>query len=243
MYNADYRRGRDGLGSAHMKITWLGHAAFLIEDRERILIDPFISDNPTAKTSPDEITCDVICVTHGHSDHLGDTIRIANKNGAKVLTIVELADLLQAEGVDAVGFNIGGSVKIGGTKVTMTPAMHSCGAPFPGREGCAGAPAGFVIECGKRIYHAGDTALFGDMALIGSMHSIDVAMLPIGGFFTMDERQAAMAAELLRPKIAIPMHYNTWPPISADPQLFKTEVAALSDADVRIMNIGETINL
>jgi len=196
-----------------------------------------------AATTSDKIQCDIVCVTHGHNDHVGDTIEIAKRNKAKILTIVELADCFEKAGCDSTGFNIGGSVTIGETKVTMTMATHSAGMDSPGLEGGAGVSAGFVIESGKTIYHAGDTGLFGDMSLIGMMHPLDAALLPIGGFFTMDSVQAAKAVEMLKPKIAIPMHYNTWPPIKADPMTFKSLVEKNTKAQVKILKPGESLTI
>lgn len=224
-----------------VNITWIGHSAFLIEGHDRILVDPFLINNPSTDVTPDQLSCDMVCVTHGHSDHVGDAVAIAKRQKIPVLSIVELSGYFDKMKCQTVGFNIGGSVKVRGTKVTMTQAVHSSGADVEGLEGAAGAPTGFVIESGGTIYHAGDTALFGDMALIGSMHRIDVALLPIGGFFTMDATQAAKAVELLRPKIAIPMHYNTWPPIKADPSLFKQLVEKNTETKVRILDPGQSI--
>ena len=226
-----------------MEITWLGHSAFLIKGKNKILIDPFLTGNPMASTTHDKISCDVICVTHGHEDHVGDTVAIAKKNKAKVLAIVELAEHFEKAGCETIGFNIGGSVNIGETKVAMTHAIHSSGADAPGLEGAAGAPVGFAIESEKIVYHSGDTALFSDMALIGSLYHPDVAMLPIGGYFTMDVMQAVIAVELIKPKIVIPMHYNTWPPIKTDPQKFKSEVDNISKTQVKILKPGESFTL
>lgn len=223
-----------------MKITWLGHSAFLVEGNDRILIDPFIGENPVSPVSPDDLSCDIICVTHGHGDHLGDAISIAKRNDAKILAIFELANYFESQGCEAVGPNIGGTACIGGSKIFMTRADHSAGADVEGLTGAAGVATGLVIESGKTVYHAGDTALFGDMRLIGKLFALDAAMLPIGGFYTMDPVQAAMAVEMLRPKVAIPMHYNTWPPIETDPERFKSEVSKLVETEVRILKPGES---
>lgn len=226
-----------------MKLTWLGHSAFLIEGNDKIVIDPFLKGNPMAATTPENISCDIICVTHGHGDHLGDAVQIAKKNKAKILAMVELAGLLEKAGCDAIGFNIGGSVKISKTNVTMTNAIHSTGTEEEGFRGAAGTPAGFVIESGRAVYHAGDTGLFGDMRLIGEMHPLDVALLPIGGFYTMDVRQATKAVELLRPKKVIPMHFNTWPPINADPAEFKKLVEKNGETEVVILKPGDSLSI
>ena len=226
-----------------MEITWLGHSAFLINGFNSIVVDPFLLENPSAEITPDKVVCDIVCVTHGHSDHVGDAVSISKRNKAPILSIVELSSTFDKVGCQTVGFNIGGSVTIKDTKVTMTAAVHSCGADADGMEGAAGSPAGFVIESGETVYHAGDTALFGDMALIGEMHQIDVALLPIGGFYTMDAYQAAKAVELLKPKMAIPMHYNTWGPIQADPKVFKSEVERRCKTQVRILDPGQSVKI
>lgn len=226
-----------------MRITWIGHSAFLIEGYDKVLIDPFLSNNPTTEMTPDLISCDMVCVTHGHGDHVGDTIAIAKRLKVPVLSIVELSKYFDKMNCQTVGFNIGGSVTIKNTKITMTQAIHSAGADADGLEGGAGTPAGYIIQSGKTVYHAGDTALFGDMALLGEMYEIDVALLPIGGFFTMDTVQAAKAVQLLRPKIAIPMHYNTWGPIKADPTAFKAEVEKCCKTQVRILDPGQSITI
>jgi len=226
-----------------LQITWLGHSAFLIQGNDAIVVDTFLIDNPSTEMTPDLVKCDIVCVTHGHSDHIGDAVSISKRNKAPILSIVELSSFFDKVGCQTVGFNIGGTVKIRNSKITMTTAVHSCGAEADGLEGAAGSPAGFIIESGMTVYHAGDTALFGDMALIGEMHKIDVALLPIGGFFTMDAHHAAKAVELLKPRIAIPMHYNTWGPIEADPTIFKSEVEKRCSTQVRILDPGQTANI
>lgn len=204
-----------------MKVTWLGHAAFLIEGRDRILVDPFLTGNPKAAVSPDKVECDIVCVTHGHSDHLGDAVDIARRTGAVVASIVEMSNYVERCGVKGIGFNLGGSAKIRDTTITMVPAFHSSSIGAPGLEFSAAMPVGLVIDSGKVVYHAGDTSVFGDMRLVGELYGPDAALLPIGGFFTMDPKQAALAVSLIKPKVAIPMHYGTWPPIEQDPREFE----------------------
>jgi L-ascorbate metabolism protein UlaG (beta-lactamase superfamily) len=220
-----------------MRITYLGHAAFLIEkDGKKILIDPFLSGNPKSNVNPSDIVADMILVTHGHADHLGDTIEIAKHCGAKVVSIYEIQQLLSENGIkDAIGMNIGGSVLIDDIKISMVPAIHS--SSFDGTY--MGHPAGFVITFrdGTSIYHAGDTGLFGDMALIHDLYSPDIVMLPIGDVYTMGPKEAAKAVELLKPKIAIPMHYGTFPVLTGTPDEFKKLVKR---ADVLVFEIGET---
>jgi L-ascorbate metabolism protein UlaG (beta-lactamase superfamily) len=226
-----------------LEITWLGHAAVLIKGIDTIMVDPFFIDNPSTDMTPDQIVCDMVCVTHGHSDHVGDAVSISKRNHAPILSIVELSSFFDKASCQTVGFNIGGSTIVKSTKVTMVPAVHSCGADANGLEGAAGSPAGFVIESGQTVYHAGDTALFGDMALIGELHPIDVALLPIDGFFTMDAIHAAKAVELLKPRIAIPIHYEAVGPMKADPKVFKSEVEKRCKTEVRILDPGQSLTV
>ena len=226
-----------------MKITRLGHAAFLLEGKDRILVDPFLTGNPLASTSADKVDCDIICVTHGHSDHLGDAVDIARRTGAVIASIVELSDWLEKTGVKSVGFNMGGTAVIKNTKVTMVPAFHSSSIGAPGLEFSAAMAVGMVIDSGKVVYHAGDTCVFGDMRLIRELYKPDVALLPIGGFFTMDPKQAAMATALISPKIAIPMHYGTWPLIEQDPREFERLAKKSSKAKIVILKPGESLEV
>jgi len=226
-----------------MKVNYLGHSAFLIEGRNRILVDPFLTGNPKASTTPDKVQCDIICVTHGHSDHLGDTVEIARRTGATVACIVEMSDYLEKCGVKSLGFNMGGPAKILDSSITLVPAFHSSSIGAPGLEFSAAMPVGVVIDSGKVVYHAGDTCVFGDMKLIGQMYKPDLALLPIGGFFTMDPKQAAMAVDLIKPKVAVPMHYSTWPPIEQDPKEFERLVKKSSKTKVVIMRPGESLEV
>lgn len=226
-----------------MKITWLGHAAFLIEGRNKVLIDPFLTGNPKASISADKVKCDIICVTHGHGDHLGDAVEIARRTGATIASIVEMANYVERTGVKSVGFNLGGTAKVLDTSITMVPAFHSSSIGAPGLEFSAAMPVGMVIDSGKVVYHAGDTCVFGDMKIIRELYKPEVAMLPIGGFYTMDPKQAAMATELINPKIVIPMHYGTWPPIEQDPKEFERLVKKSSKAKVAILKPGESLEV
>ncbi len=212
-----------------VKVKYLGHAAFLLEGEKRILIDPFISGNPSASYEEKDLeNIDLILVTHAHGDHLGDTVEIAKRNGCKVVTIYEIAEYLKGKGVNAVGMNFGPTV-IDGIEIVMVPAVHS--STFEGKT--MGNPAGFIIKLGeKRVYHAGDTAVFYDMKLYAELYPIDIALLPIGGHFTMDVNQANKAIELIKPKYVIPMHYNTWPLIEADPSKLKgSEIIVLKPGE------------
>jgi L-ascorbate metabolism protein UlaG (beta-lactamase superfamily) len=226
-----------------MKITWLGHAAFLIEGRDRILIDPFLLGNPKASVTPEEVDCDIICVTHGHGDHLGDAVAIARRTGAVVACIVEMSEYLEKCEVESIGFNIGGTAKIKNTSITMVPAFHSSSIGAPGLEFSAAIAVGMVIDSGKVVYHAGDTCVYGDMKITGELYDPEVALLPIGGFFTMDPRQAALAASLIGAKTVVPMHYGTWEPIEQDPEEFKRLVEESSKAKVVVLTPGESLEV
>lgn len=199
-----------------MKITRLGHAAVLVEASKTIIIDPYIKDNPAASGTVDDIPkVDYILVSHDHFDHMGEAVALAKRDNAQLIAVheVTVSKDVTVAGVQVVGMNIGGTYEDDGVKISLTPAIHSCEA---------GSPCGFVIILdGKTIYHSGDTDVFSDMALIPQLHGdIDVAMVPIGGHFTMDEHGAAMAARYLKASRIIPIHYNTWPPIVADVELF-----------------------
>jgi L-ascorbate metabolism protein UlaG (beta-lactamase superfamily) len=209
-----------------MKITWLGHSAFLIEENgKKVLVDPFISGNDSAPVKPDDIDCDIIAVTHGHGDHLGDAIFISKRKNIPIVAIYELAEYISSKGANAVGMNFSGTYEHDGIKLTMVPALHSAGISEAGFSHDGGLPAGFIIEInGKKVYHAGDTGLFGDMKIIGEIYKPDVALLPVGGLFTMDTKLATIAAKWLKPKYVIPMHYNTWPPIKANPEEMRDEL-------------------
>ncbi|MGD9963144.1 MAG: metal-dependent hydrolase [Thermoplasmata archaeon] len=226
-----------------MKIQWLGHSAFLLHGKNKVLIDPFLTGNPKAAVRPEEVDCDIICVTHGHIDHLGDAVAIARRTGAEVACIVEMSLYLERCSIKATGFNIGGTAKIKDTKISMVPAFHSSSIGAPGLEFSAAMPTGMVIDSGKVVYHAGDTSVFGDMKLVGEMYGPYVALLPIGGFYTMDPAGAALATKLISPKMVIPMHYNTWPAIEQDPKEFEKLVRKQSKAKVRIMVPGEVLEV
>ncbi|HWQ48468.1 MAG TPA: metal-dependent hydrolase [Methanosarcina sp.] len=229
---------------AGVKITWLGHSAFLFEAEKKLLIDPFISGNPLAPCSPEELNPDIIAVTHGHRDHLGDTIEIGKRTGCRIVSIHEVANYIKSKGVFAEGVGKGGTVNIEGIKLTMTEALHSSSIDASGFSFDGGSPAGFIIRMnGHSIYHAGDTGVFGDMQLIGELYEPELALLPIGDKFTMGIKEATKAVELIQPKIVIPMHYNTFDVISQDPEEFKRAVEAKVDTKIVIMKPGESIKL
>ena len=229
---------------AGIKITWLGHSASLLEAEKRLLIDPFISGNPMAPCTPEELNPDVLVITHGHQDHLGDAIEIGKRTGCRIISIHEVANYIKSKGVFAEGMNKGGTMNVEGIKLTMTNALHSSSIDASGFSFDGGSPAGFIIQInGRTIYHAGDTGVFGDMQLIGELYEPEIALLPIGGHFTMGIKEAVKAVELIRPKIAIPMHYNTFDVISQDPLEFQQSVESKTSTKVIIMKPGESIEL
>ncbi|HIP58275.1 MAG TPA: metal-dependent hydrolase [Archaeoglobus profundus] len=226
-----------------MKIRWLGHAAFLIEGSKKVLIDPFISGNPVAPVKPEDLEVDVILVTHGHSDHLGDAVEIATRCDAPIVCIYELSVFLSDKGVGTIGMNIGGTLKLDdNVKITMVKAVHS--ADVVGKNIIsAGVPVGFIINMdGISIYHAGDTDVFIDMKLIGELYKPKIALLPIGDLYTMGIPGALKAIELIRPEIVIPMHYNTFPAIKQNPEEFKAKAEKMG-VKVVILNPGESFEI
>ncbi|MEW5761064.1 MAG: metal-dependent hydrolase [Candidatus Thermoplasmatota archaeon] len=216
-----------------MKIKWFGHAAFLLSGNNVVLIDPFITDNPSAPCKWSDINCEIICITHGHQDHFGDAIKIAKKNNAVIISNHEIAEYASQSAM-VEGLNKGGSIKMKNTKITMTNAFHSSSM----KETYMGEACGYIIESGAKIYHAGDTCLFSDMRLIGDA-GLDVAILPIGDRYTMGIDDAVSAVALLMPKIVIPMHYDTFPIIKQNPKKFKALVEAAGKAEVVILKPGE----
>lgn len=229
---------------ADVKITWLGHSVFLFEAEKKLLIDPFISGNPLAPCSPEELNPDIIAVTHGHRDHLGDTIEIGKRTGCRIISVHEVANYIKSKGVFAEGMGKGGTVNVEGIKLTMTEALHSSSIDASGFSFDGGSPAGFIIRINDHsIYHAGDTGVFGDMQLIGELYEPELALLPIGDKFTMGIKEATKAVELIQPKIVIPMHYNTFDVIIQDPLKFKQAVESKTNTKVIIMQPGQSIEL
>jgi L-ascorbate metabolism protein UlaG (beta-lactamase superfamily) len=221
-----------------MEIRFLGHSAFQITEGEtKLLVDPFLSGNPKAAIQADEAEATHILLTHGHGDHVGDTVDIAKRTGAPVVAIVELANELGEEGIDVFDPNYGGTVKFDWGWVKLVPAWHSGTTP----KGTATNPAGLLIEIGgKLVYHLGDTCLFSDMQLVSRPTAVDVALVPIGGHYTMDRIDAVEAARFIGPRQIIPCHYNTFPPIETDVQAFKRDVEELKLSEVVILEPGET---
>jgi L-ascorbate metabolism protein UlaG (beta-lactamase superfamily) len=225
-----------------VEIRFIGHSCFeLTEGDTRVLIDPFLTDNPSAGIGADEVDPTHIFLTHGHGDHYGDVEAIAQRTNAQVVAITEVAHELTEAGVENVADpNIGGTVTFDWGWVKLTPAWHTSTTP----KGQVNVPAGLLINIGgKTVYHLGDTALFSDLKLVaGRGDPIDVALMPIGGHYTMDRIDAVHAAELIEAATIIPCHYDTFPLVETDAEAFKVDVEALTSSRVEILEPGGTFS-
>ena len=224
-----------------MDIRFLGHACFELTDGETsVLVDPFLTGNPKAAIEASELRPTHIFLTHGHGDHYGDVVDIAKRAGSQVVAIVEIANELGAEGVENVfDPNMGGTVEFDNVWVRLVPAWHTSTTP----NGTANVPAGLVIGIGgKVVYHLGDTALFSDLSLVGQRDKVDVALMCIGGHYTMDRHDAVKAAELVGATTVIPCHYNTFPPVETDAGAFKADVESKTSSKVEVLEPGETFS-
>lgn len=223
-----------------VSITWLGHATLAINiSGVHVVVDPFLKgNNPVAQRGPTEVPADYILQTHGHFDHILDTVALAEHTGAQVVAILEIAKWINAQGYDNTwGMNLGGTYETTFGKLKMVPALHSSGLPDGSYGGVA---AGFLISAeGKRIYVAGDTAVFSDMSLF-TTGGLDVAILPAGCNFTMGPADARLALDFLRPRVVIPVHYNTWPPIEQDMEAWAKQVAAETAVKPVILKVEES---
>jgi L-ascorbate metabolism protein UlaG (beta-lactamase superfamily) len=223
-------------------IRFLGHACFeLTEGDTRVLMDPFLSGNPKAAAAPDELDPTHIFLTHGHPDHYGDIVDIAKRTSAQVVTIAEIAGELGEAGVENLSdLNLGGTAEFDDVWVRLVPAWHTSTTP----NGTASVPAGMVVGLGgKVVYHLGDTALFSDLRLVGERNPVDVALMCIGGHYTMDRHDAVTAAGLVGATTVIPCHYDTFPPVETDSQAFKAEVEDQTSSKVELLQPGESFSL
>ncbi len=224
------------------RVQWLGHSCLLVEsDGQRILIDPFLTGNPTTRVKADDVAADIILVSHGHDDHVGDAVSIAQRTGAIVVTNFELGNWFTEQGIKQVhGMQHGGGHQITPeVHVRLTLAFH--GSTLPGGSGYGGNPCGFLITLadGTRIYDAADTALFGDMKLIGE-GGLDLAILPIGDYYTMGPADSIRAIKLLEPRVVLPIHYDTFPPIRQDVAAWSERVQAETAAHPVVLEVGGT---
>ena len=227
-----------------MNIKYLGHSVVLIESKgKRLIIDPFITGNPQCPISLSELpSVDYIVVTHGHSDHIGDTVEIAQRDKAVVISNFEICLYLQNKGVQTHPMHIGGAFNFDIGRIKLTPAFHGSSISEGDRIIYAGMPAGVLVESeGKKVYHAGDTGLTVEMQLLKD-EKVDVAFLPIGGNFVMDENDAVKATKFILPKRVVPIHYNTWKIINADAEYFKNEVKKIG-VECLIMKPGEVLKI
>lgn len=226
-----------------MKLTYHGHSGFTLEtSKARLIIDPFLTDNPLAKTKAADVQVDFVLLSHGHEDHSGDALDIAKRCGATIVANYEIAEYFAAKGAKAHGMNPGGGFNFPFGRVKLTIAHHTSSVNAGLNPIYLGVPCGIIIEAdGKRLYHAGDTALFMDMQLIGR-GGLDLAMIPIGDNYTMGPDDALLALDFLKPKAAVPIHYNTWPPIAQDASAFASRAVAAGHT-VKVMSSGDTLTV
>ncbi|MDP2207371.1 MAG: metal-dependent hydrolase [Bacteroidota bacterium] len=222
-----------------MKITYYGHSVFLLDDgKTKLIIDPFIEGNPLSPIKEKDVNVNYIVVTHGHGDHLGDAVAISKRCDAPIIAVNELANYVASKGAKAHNMHIGGGFNFPFGRVKFTIAHHGSSS---GEGTYTGEPSGVLVTMsGKTVYHTGDTGLFSDMKLIGEMNPVDILLLPIGDNFTMGIDDAVKAVELVNPKFVVPMHYNTFPVIEADPNVFIAKVKA-NGFNGKVFNFGETV--
>jgi L-ascorbate metabolism protein UlaG (beta-lactamase superfamily) len=228
-----------------VSITYYGHSAFRLSgDGVTVVIDPWLS-NPLRKTPLDQVgQVDLILVSHGHADHVGETVPLAKQTGATVVTIHELSFILADQGAPkTIGMNKGGTVSVAGCKITMTQAVHSSTMNVEGKMVPAGEPGGFVVQFPKgfTVYHAGDTAVFRDMELIRELYHPELALLPIGSHYVMSPAEAAMACKFITPKWVIPMHYGTFPLLTGTPEELIELLKGEPEIKVIVMKPGESV--
>jgi L-ascorbate metabolism protein UlaG (beta-lactamase superfamily) len=226
-----------------MKLTYFGHSCFLVETANaRLILDPFLNDNPLSPIKSTDLKCDYVLVTHGHEDHSGDALEFSQRCGATIIANYELAEYFAAKGGKTHAMNPGGAHVFPFGRVKLTLAHHTSSVDAGLHPVYLGVPCGLLIAAnGKNLYHAGDTALFMDMQLIGRV-GLDAALIPIGDNFTMGPDDALLALDYLRPKVTVPIHYNTWPIIAQDAAAFAAD-AARHGHTVRPLKPGETLNV
>lgn len=224
-----------------MRLTWFGHSCFLLEAAStRFLFDPFLDQNPASPVKAADVDCDFLLVSHGHSDHCADVLPLAQRTGATIVANYEIAEYLAKKGAKVIDLNPGGGTDLHFGRIKLTPAIHTSSIELEPNPPYGGTACGILLSVGgKHIYHAGDTALFSDMSLIGRI-GLDLALLPIGDNYTMGPDDALAALDFLRPKLAVPMHYNTWPRLAQDPDAFAIR-AATAGHTVRILRPGESL--
>ena len=219
-----------------MDVRFLGHSCFELSDGDtKVLIDPFLTGNPKAAVSADELNPTTILLSHGHGDHFGDTVSIATRTGVEVVATTELANELTEDGVSARDTNLGGTEEFEWGSVKLVPALHDSRTP----KGRSNLPAGLVVDFkGTVVYHLGDTALFSDLSLVGRRRAVDIAIIPIGGHYTMDRHDAVDAADFVGAKTIIPCHYDTFPPIETDAGAFQVDIERTLDAVCVVLEPG-----
>jgi L-ascorbate metabolism protein UlaG (beta-lactamase superfamily) len=228
------------------KLTWLGHSAFRITtpSGKVIIVDPWIQGNPACPESHKKVDqVDILLITHGHFDHIADAVELGKKHKPQIVAIYETAAWLESKGVpNTIGMNKGGTLKVGEIEVTMVNAIHSCGITDGDKIIYGGEAAGYIIRLpgGLNIYHSGDTTVFGDMKIIGELYSPELAMLPIGDFYTMGPREAAHAIRLLGVKHIIPMHFGTFPALAGNPEQLRELTKDISGLQVHVLKPGES---
>jgi L-ascorbate metabolism protein UlaG (beta-lactamase superfamily) len=221
-----------------MEIRFLGHSAFALSEGDMtVLIDPFLTGNPKGAIAAQDVAATTILLTHGHADHVGDTVDIAKRTGAPVLAITELAGELAQDGVETFDPNLGGTIRFDWGWAKLVPAWHTSTTP----KGTVNTPAGLLINIADTIvYHLGDTALFSDLQLVGRRQPIDVALMCIGGHYTMDRVDAIEAADLVGAKTVIPCHYNTFPALETDAEAFRSDVESATSSGVVVLDPGQS---